>query len=296
MNHTFVTTISSEIAQKLKTELEESGFEIKNPPYTLFSAQKNGISVVFYTSGRLVVQGKNKDDFIKYYLEPEILKSFDYSYSELQIDTTPRIGVDESGKGDFFGPLCVAALYADCNGINKLHKIGVKDSKKLSDPTIKKLAYELKNSFTYKSIIISPRKYNELYENFKNLNYLLAWGHATVIEALSKETKCKKAIIDKFANECVVASAIKNKGLDIDLTQIHGGERDLVVAGASILARNDFLDGLDSMKFKYNFTFPKGASQAVIDAGNKFAKQFSKDELINVSKVHFKTTNELSGN
>lgn len=291
MNDSFVTTIDLDLSKKIEVDLEERGFLLSTPPYTLFAAKKEGISLTLYESGKLVVQGKNKDDFIRYYLEPEILHNLQYSYPAAVVDSTPRIGVDEAGKGDFFGPLCIGALFADEPGIKRLIEMGIKDSKKLKDTTIAKLALALKKEFKYRVVIINPHKYNELYAKFGNLNSLLAWGHATAMDHLVKESQCTNVIIDKFANEYVVASAVKRKSLDIHLTQVHKGETDPVVAGASILARHAFVDALQKFENHYNFIFPKGASSAVIQAKKSFIKQFSEAELPKVAKMHFKTAN-----
>lgn len=292
MSNSFVTTIQLDLSEKLKEDLEEQGFLLSVPPYTLYTAIKEGISLTLYESGKLVVQGKGKDEFIRYYLEPEILHSLQYSYPAIDIDLTPRIGVDEAGKGDFFGPLCVGALFADENGIKRLIEMGIKDSKKLKDSTIAKLAQTIKREFKHKVIIINPQKYNELYAKFGNLNTLLAWGHATAIDHLSKDSGCNNVIIDKFANEYVVASAVKRKALDIHLTQVHKGENDPVVAGASILARDAFVEALDRFEKHYNFIFPKGASSAVIQAKKNFIQQFSESALPSVAKMHFKTAQQ----
>src|SRR5207249_4523347 len=109
-------------------DLTEQGFEFSSPPYTHFSAKKMGISCTLYTSLKLTVQGKEMRPFIEFYLEPEILKKFDFTYqgSAVEHDKTGRIGVDEAGKGDFFGPLCVAAVFATGDMVQKLAQIGVK--------------------------------------------------------------------------------------------------------------------------------------------------------------------------
>src|SRR5580693_626798 len=108
--NTFVATIDLALADKLREDLVGQGFELTKPPYTLFSAQKTGVSCTLYTSGKLTVQGKGKDEFIAFYLEPEILKKLAYTHPELGVDMTARIGIDEAGKGDFFGPLCIAGV------------------------------------------------------------------------------------------------------------------------------------------------------------------------------------------
>jgi len=292
MSGPFVTTISLDLTDKLQSDLKEKDFTLSNPPYTVFSAKKQGVSLTLYQSGKLVVQGKKKDDFIHFYLEPEILQSLQYSYPSAHVDKTSRIGVDEAGKGDFFGPLCIGAVYADAKGIERLIEMGIKDSKTLNDKTISKLALKVREEFKHKVIIIYPQKYNELYSKFKNLNSLLAWGHATAIDHLVKDSKCTNVIIDKFANEYVVKNAVKKKSIEIDLTQVHKGESDPVVAAASILARHAFVDSLDRFETQYNFTFPKGASKKVIQAKRNFVKKFSENELPNIGKMHFKTAKE----
>lgn len=292
----FVTTVDLSLKDKLLQDLKDQDFEISQPPYTVFQAKKKGVSCTFYQSGKLTVQGKDKAQFIEFYLEPNILKSFDFTYQDLNIDKTARIGIDESGKGDFFGPLCVAGVYASGEDIPKLKLIGVKDSKTLSDPTIIKIAKKIKADFEHHVVKINPAKYNELYSQFKNLNSLLAWGHATTIEQLVAKTNCHEVIIDQFAAEWVVKSALQRKKMEVSLSQRHRGEEDPVVAAASILARQAFLEGLEKMKQEFQMEFPKGASPQVISAGKKFIELFGKESLAKVGKLHFKTSQVILGN
>lgn len=294
---TFVTTIDPTIAPKLIEDLKQQEFDITQPPHTLFSAKKKGISCTLYTSGKLCVQGKEMGPFIEFYLEPQILKSFEFTYKNIDesIDITGRIGIDESGKGDFFGPLCVAGVYAEGQEINKLKEIGVRDSKTINDNMIKKIAQKIRQNCAYHIVKINPAKYNELIVQFGNLNKLLAWGHATAIDQLCTQTGCKKVIIDQFADERVVLTALKRKGLTLDLTQRHRGEEDLVVAAASILARCAFVEGLEQMEEQYKQKFPKGASQMTIDAGKAFVRNYGASDLNKVGKLHFKTLDSILG-
>jgi ribonuclease HIII len=238
----------------------------------------------------LTVQGKGLDEFIEFYLEPKILGTFTHSYQVVHVDPTGRIGIYESGKGDYFGPLCIAGVYAEGADISKLHALGLKDSKKMTDKAILKAAKEIRRDFAHHIVKINPAKYNELYTQFKNLNKLLAWGHATTIEQLVAKTDCHTVIIDQFADEHVVLTALKRKKMKIDLTQRHRAEEDIVVAAASILARETFLLGLDELSERYQMTLPKGASKAVIEAAKGFVRNQGKDNLGNVAKLHFKTT------
>ena len=291
--NTFVATIDLALAPKLKADLEEQGFEMAQPAYTLFSAQKQGISCTLYTSGKLTVQGKGKDDFIAYYLEPEILKSLAYTYPEIGVDMTAHIGVDEAGKGDFFSPLCIAGVQADEDGIKKLLALGVKDSKRMGDKNILSMASKIRPAFAHSIIRIFPLKYNELYKNFKNLNRLLAWGHSTAISELVERTGCQEALIDQFADESLVLNALKQKKLSIKLTQRPRAEEDPVVAAASILARAAFVEGIETLSKEAGFELPKGAANHVIEAGRKLIQKHGGDSLGKFAKLHFKTTNEI---
>ncbi len=292
----FSTKINLNLKDKLKNDLENQGFTLTNPPHTIFSAKKNKIICTLYESGSLVVQGKEKDQFIEFYLEPEILKDFSYTYPLMNIDLTPRMGVDEAGKGDFFGPLCISGVFANEKEIEELVSIGVIDSKRISDKKVQTLAEKIKK-LAHVNICISPKKYNELYKSFQNLNMLLGWAHATVLANLYEKTHIKKAIIDQFAAKSVVLNALKKKNISLDLEQRHKGEEDVVVAAASILARNSFLEGLEKLSDEISINLPKGASSLVIEAGKQIVNSKGIELLDSISKNHFKTReNILSDN
>lgn len=288
-NGTFVTTIDLKLGPKLRQDLEDQGFELSTPPYTVFSAKKQGLSCTLYTSGKLTVQGKNKEEFLSFYLEPEILKTLEFSYPETLVDMTARIGIDEAGKGDFFGPLCIAGVYADEVGIKKLIELKARDSKQLSDETALSMASKIRATLPHSIVRLFPQKYNELYSKFGNLNHLLAWGHATAIDELVQKTECKTVVIDQFAAESLVINALKRKKLEVHLTQRHHGESDLVVAAASILARAAFLEGLEQLGHNLGIKLPKGASAQVVAMGRKLVSQHGPEILGTVSKLHFKT-------
>jgi len=290
---TFVTEIDISLAKKMMADLKRLEFEISTPQYTLFSAKKSGVSCTLYQSGKLTVQGKQMKPFIEFYLEPIILKKFTFTYSDLDLDRTPRIGIDESGKGDFFGPLCIAGVFAQGEEVEKLKKMGVKDSKKLNDAVIVKIGAKIRETCTHHIVKINPAKYNELITQFGNLNYLLAWGHATAIEQLADQTGCKKVIIDQFANERVVLTALKRKQLVLDVHQRPRAEEDIVVAAASILARCAFVEAMEKLEKEFGQSLPKGASQKTILAGRQFLRTHGRENLRLVGKLHFKTLDEI---
>ncbi len=295
----YVTTLDARHADRLLRDLKSQGFEISNPAYTQFSGKKQGISCTLYTSGKLLVQGKKTQEFVEFYLEPELLQTF-YSTQQTQlpkeaIDPTPRIGIDESGKGDFFGPLCIAGIYAQGDEVAELLKIGVKDSKVLTDDAVIKLAKKIREKFAHHVVKINPVRYNELYEQFHNLNKMLAWGHATTIEQLVIQTQCTHVIIDQFAAEHVVETALRRKQLAVKLHQQHRAEADPVVAAASILARDAFLGGLELLGQQAGMAIPKGASELVVKAAKKLVQLHGCEALGKYAKLHFKTTLKVLG-
>ncbi|MCH9628022.1 MAG: Ribonuclease HIII [Chlamydiales bacterium] len=292
----YVIQFDLALTEKLQKGLKEQGFELSQPLYTLFQGKKKGVVCTLYTSGKLVIQGGGMKEFIEFYLEPEVLGVFNYGYespSSAQ-DLTPHIGVDESGKGDFFGPLCIAGVYADSKTIPELEKIGVKDSKKLKDLQIVQIAAKIRKKYPFHVVRIGPKRYNELYEKFGNLNLLLGWGHATVIEQMLEKTGCSQVIIDQFAAEHVVEKALGRKGKEVQLIQRTKGEQDLVVAAASILARAAFVEGIEKLEKEMQQKLPKGASTMTIEAGKKLVQAHGNAILKHVGKLHFKTVQAIT--
>ncbi|WP_068468087.1 ribonuclease HIII [Candidatus Protochlamydia phocaeensis] len=289
----FVATMDMNLADKLFQDLQQQGFTITTPAHTRFSARKKGITCTLYLSGKLVVQGKERGPFIEFYLEPEILGSFQFSHPLAHLELISRIGIDESGKGDFFGPLCVAGVYVEAQQYAKLQALGVKDSKLLTDKSIRKIAANIKTHCLYHIVKINPPKYNQIYQDFKNLNRLLAWGHATTIEQLVQRSGCQDVIIDQFADERVVLQALKRKQMNIHLTQRHRAEEDLAVAAASILARNAFIEGLEQLSQDVGIELPKGSSKAVVLAAQKIIERWGPEKLLSLCKQHFKTLDAI---
>ncbi|MGG0569095.1 ribonuclease HIII [Priestia megaterium] len=203
------------------------------------------------------------------------------------------IGSDESGKGDFFGPLVVAAVYVNKETSVKLEQFGVMDSKKLSDKVIIELARKIKETCPYSIVPIGNKKYNELYNKIKNLNNLLAWGHARAIENILENTDCKTVLSDQFGDEKLIKKALLEKGKTITLYQMHKAEANTAVAAASILARSEYVTRLNKLSSKYNLELPKGASSKTLDIAREFVEQYGMQELRDVAKLHFKTTDQI---
>ncbi len=215
--------------------------------------------------------------------------------------TYPLIGTDESGKGDYFGPLVSAGVFVDEDSAKDLIACGVKDSKELSDSRNLELAPRIAKicKGRYAIIEISPEKYNILYGQFreeqKNLNVLLAWGHSKAIEEILTKIDCKNAIIDQFADEKIILRKLQEKGRGLNLIQRHGAEDNVAVAAASILARARFLERLANLSKKYNIDFPKGASENTVLVARLFIDKYGIESLGKVAKIHFKITDQVLG-
>jgi ribonuclease HIII len=248
-----------------------------------------GSVATLYSSGKLVLQGK--ENFTQ-----------TISYIKARKDESrliqSHIGVDEVGKGDYFGPLVVVACYVDKEFAKKISYLGFDDSKRFSDRKIKSLYENVKDyQFCYPSVV-KPAEYNDLVNENGNVSIVLAKQHSKCIEMALKDLQdkgkyCESVVIDQFSSsKNRILDELGELGKQIKITQFHKGESDIAVAAASIIARGIFLEEFEKMSREYDFDFPKGASN-VIDAGLKFIKQHSREELRNVAKVGFKTTQRI---
>ena len=209
------------------------------------------------------------------------------------IKTTELIGVDESGKGDYFGPLVVSAVYVDEKKSEILKILGVKDSKVLEDKKILELAEQIKETCPFSLINMGNASYNELYEKMQNLNHLLSWGHAKAIENVLKQQPCPTALSDKFAPQTLIKAGLMNRGININLIEETKAEQHLAVAAASILARATFVEELDKLSKIYKMRLPKGCSNQTKLTAKKFYEKHGIQELAYIAKLHFKITAEL---
>jgi ribonuclease HIII len=202
----------------------------------------------------------------------------------------PRTGIDESGKGDYFGPLVIAAVLVTPADEPDLRLMQVRDSKRISDGRILEMAPDIRQVCRHSVVAIGPQRYNELYNKIKNLNRLLAWGHARALENILAHTECILAISDQFGDERFILNALLEKGKTIQLIQRPKAEDDLAVAAASILARAEFLTRLKKLSDEIGIALPKGASPAVEMVARTIVRKFGKAGLEGVAKLHFKTT------
>ena len=299
--NSYTHPLTPEQATKLRSLLEELGFEFSPKQYTLFFAQKNKLSVSVYEKGpKALIQGKGVEEFIQFELEPKILGEAKLGYEEVHSPEIfePHLGVDESGKGDFFGPLVIAGVYVDPGIARKLMDAGVVDSKRItSDAKIRTLADAIRKTSMglNEVVLVGPAKYNELYEKFGNLNKLLAWGHARVIEnLLTKKPDCPRSLSDQFADARLIEQSLLRHGQKIDIQQRPRAESDIAVAAASILAREGFINWLDREGRKLGMKLERGASPAVKATAEKIVKERGPTGLRELAKVHFRTAHAVA--
>ena len=273
-----------------------AGYEPSEKQYAAFCYTGPKVSVAYYTkSKKLLVQGSGADDFLEFVLlqtpseggSPAALK-------KALVDRSPHFGVDESGKGDYFGPLVIAGVYSDEHTADALLKLGCKDSKAIpDDKKIAAIAAKILKvpGIAYEVVCIGPKRYNELYAEFGNLNRLLAWGHARVIAALhEKVPTCTRALSDQFANEWVLKTALGKRRVPVQLEQRTKAESDVAVAAASILARARFVKWMQDTVTASACEMPLGCSPQVTRAARSFVEKHGASRLPDVAKMHFKTT------
>lgn len=298
----YTAAVNDEQAQRLRELLQERGFEFKEKPYAVFSAALGKLNVTVYEKGpKVLVQGKETGDFVRFTLEPEILGEARLGYEEVLEPEmyAPHFGVDESGKGDFFGPLVIAGAYVDADIARALREAGIMDSKRIgSDKRIRDLAAAIRAvpGMVREVIVVGPERYNEMHASFGNLNRLLAWGHAQVIEnLLARRPECPRALSDQFANPKVLEKALRTKGKAIQIDQKTKAESDVAVAAASILAREAFIDWLrdKASEMALEADLPRGASALVRETAASLVAAHGKEILAALTKQHFRTTQDV---
>ena len=298
-----VYNITSEQAEMIREYALDRGWEIGEAPYTFYRIAGDKLSIIAYKSGKLVVQGKNAGDFISFFLEPQVLKTWGANVpqeGENKEEFSPHGGVDESGKGDFFGPLVIAGCYVNEETAALLRELGVCDSKQVSSSQkIIQLAKGIRRivGTAHTVVMLKPETYNRLYSEIGNLNRLLAWGHARVIEnLLTAVPDCPRMLSDKFGNEALIRRALMTKGRTIKLDQQVRAESDVAVAAASILARDGFLYAMNKLSEEIGIELPRGGGGNVRAVGRKLMAEHGPQIFEKCAKLHFKTYGELLEN
>lgn len=291
---TVVMKLDPAAQRALQERLDGGDFEYRPVPHARFSARGEGVVATLYGSGKLVIQGAEPELFAERYLGGAAVPAqpartpAGVGKATIALDR-PLIGSDETGKGDYFGPLVVAAFKLDPGAREELAASGATDSKALSDERALRLGAALRERYPHAVVILDPPEYNREHARKKNLNPILAELHGRAIRELHEPGI--QVLVDRFANEKLVAGELK--GLDLELHQEVRAERELAVAAASVIARGVFLERLAELSEEYAVDLHKGAGAPTDKAARRFVSIHGFDALDRVAKLHFKNTKKI---
>lgn len=286
-------------AAEFRETLRACGFEFADAPHAFWRGRGEGCAVTFYEKGKVVLQGPTAPTVAALLgLDvPEEEEEGERFADALALHPDPKpaawIGTDETGKGDWFGPLVVAAVRLERRHVPLVAELGAADSKSLSDKRVVEITPDLKKAVSFKLVIIGPEAYNRLYPKMRNLNRLLAWAHARAIEDVLKLGDATYALTDQFGDRRLVESQLMEAGRRLQLDQRPKAEADPAVAVASIIARNEFLWQLRALSKKAGFQLPKGAGPPVLAAGRRLVAAHGRDAIPGFAKLHFATTRQV---
>ena len=291
---TFVTKVAPGQFQALRERLAGGPFEFRSVPHAAFSVKGDGVVATLYQSGKLVVQGPDPEAFLARWTDleaaPLTKKAKSAKPDDPELNLAPPVtGSDEAGKGDYFGPLVVAAVRADAETLQRLVELKVADSKTLTDKRALKLGAVLRDTVEHSIRRVDPNEYNALYPTYPALNPFLADLHAEVIKPLAKAGE--NVLVDQFERRGLVRAALQ--GADIKLTEVPRAERHPAVAAASILARQEFLLGMQELSEDFGMALHKGAGSPVDAVGVQLVTEQGEEALRGAAKLHFKNTDKI---
>jgi ribonuclease HIII len=298
---TYTVKLDDAQMEKLKAILVERGWTPFEVAYTRFAfkADHLKVNVSAYTSGKVVIAGKGTEDFVRDVIEPEVTGAAKLGYDEvLHPDWfEAHAGLDESGKGDFFGPVVAATVIADRPAIEGWIKAGVKDSKRIAELQIFKLDQIIRDTkgVVVRTCFCGMPKYNELMaRKGANLNRLLAWQHATALDQALAEKRVPWGLLDQFTEQPLTQRELTKKGVkDFDLKMRTKAEEDPVVAAASVVARAEFQRQMVLLSKKFGERLQKGAGPLVKEQGLRIIEKFGAPALGEFAKLHFRTAYEV---
>ncbi len=293
---TLVWKLTAHEGRSLEQRLAQGSFDFRSVPHAIFSAKGEGVVVTLYTSGKLVVQGQEPETFALRHLpdhqpSPTPKAPASAAATELAaVSALPTVGSDETGKGDFLGPLVVVALRLEVADSLALSGSGVTDSKLLSDQRARELGAALSGRFEHGIACIDPCEYNAQHAQLGNLNILLARAHARAIREIARPGD--RVVIDRFGPQTLLARELE--GLDCVVEQFPRAESQVpAVAAASIVARMLFLEALEQLSQRFAVDLAKGAGAPADSAARAFVKLHGRDQLGQVAKLHFKNTGRI---
>lgn len=309
---TFTFELTNDRQELLLGLLVNGNFRKREVPYSLYSIEGNKFNATLYAKEKhgkrkLCVQGSGARDFVEFQLEPLGIVPVQLGYEKVLSPElfSAHAGSDESGKGDYFGPLVVCTAYTDERLSDEMQKLGVKDCKQMSDKAVLTVGARLRallGPTGYAVVKLGPAAYNRLYAKIKNINRMLAWAHGTAIEELlEKKPDCSRVVVDQFApTETTILRALKERGKKATVEQRHKAESDIAVAAASVIAREIFIREIQKMS---EAIFGAGETEEKVPLGSsdprvrELAEKMVRAEgpvwLMNHCKAHFQTTDKV---
>ena len=288
--------MNNTITLKLKSIQEEqlfktfSEFQTTPPQYAKWQLKPENCVITCYTSGKTVFQGKDANVYAAAFMQGQ-----DEIPNTATTNQYPQAGSDEVGTGDYFGPVCVCASYVTQDNVDFLIKLGVRDSKQMSDADMLKIGPLLMERIPHSLLIVPPQKYNRVHES-NNLNAIKAKLHNQAYINLAKKIELPSfKIIDQFTPETSYYRYLKNEPQII--RDIHfetkAEDKYLSVAVGSIISRYGFLKTWEEMEKKYNMTLPKGSGDQVDIVAQAFVERYGLERLGEIAKLHFKNTEKM---
>ena len=267
----------------------------KTPPYAIFQAQEEDTIITLYNSGKVMFQGTSA--FVDANMWQAIKANDEVDEDQTDYMNVSSVGSDEVGTGDYFGPIVVSSTYVKVDDIEFLTKLGVTDSKKITDDKIRKIAPEIIKKIKYKSIILKNEEYNEKYSKENNMNKIKAIMHNKVLYSILNEIdeKPDMVIVDEFAREARYYSYLEDvpnvvKGITF-VTKAES--KNLAVAAASIISRYIFLNEFDKMCDEYHLPLVKGSGNDVDSIGQEAVEKYGKEILDKIAKKNFSNTSRI---
>lgn len=287
--NTFVLQLDARAIQKLKAQLASSEIAQKNP-YVDFGAKVQGVTILMYTSGKVVFQGKDAQQVASHYGLASVPKK---TNSEQNL---ALIGSDEVGNGSYFGGLAVVASLVTPKEHSFLKKLGVDDSKNLTDANILQIAPLLKAKIPHKALLLSPQKYNQVVGEGKKHNAVsvkVALHNQAIFLLLASGAKPQKIVIDAFTTERNYQKYLKNEANHFSNAvtfEEKAESKYLAVAVSSIIARQLFLENLKDLSAQIGFDLPSGAGAKSDKVASQILKTYGDSGLKQTAKYHFKNT------
>lgn len=296
MNETRVFKLTMPAAERLAQRLRESlpAAEWRTVDHARFAVKADGVNLVCYTSGKVVVQGRSLEPFCARFLADIPVAAAAEPVAELSFDG-PTVGSDESGKGDYFGPLVVASVFAEPAAAAELAAMGVADSKTLTDLRMFPMADRIERLLDCEVRVLPPTDYNARWSQARNVNHVLADLHVDAIAALLKRHPGGSVIVDRFGDAELIASRLRNRQATPGrLIVVPKAEAHPVVAAASIVARVHFLEGLKRCGEDAARELHKGAGTEVDRIARAVFADGGEALLRRVAKLHFANTSRIT--